>query len=246
MAGGSAGFSWNPSIDVPPGPTWITPRAVASPRGTARAATVTPAPDARCWSIICRGSIRYTWSEHKTATRPGCWSSIKRSDWQIASAEPDHPPGGAGIGITRLPARPLIGQARLRCRFSRGLWCGVSTKMSRQPPLTRLDSAKSISRYRPPKDTAGLDRPAVSGASRLPAPPASTTPSTCLRATSHLRPCHRHRPKAPANARASRLAARRNRGVRQTRMIVQSCWTLLRQPRSRKRGSRPAANHACR
>src|SRR5262249_55137518 len=93
MASGSAGFSWNSLIDVPRGPIWITPRAVASARGTAMAATVTPAPDARCWSITCRGSIRYTWSEHKTATRPGCWSSIKGRDWQIASAEPDHPPG---------------------------------------------------------------------------------------------------------------------------------------------------------
>src|SRR5215469_496228 len=235
MAGGSDGFSWNSLIDVSPGPIWITPRAVASARGTARAATVTPAPEARCWSIICRGSIRYTWSEHKPATRPGCWSSIKRSDWHIASAEPDHPLGGAGTGITRLPAGPPIGQARLRCRFSRGLWCGVSTKMSRQPPLTRLDSAKSISRYRPPKDTVGLDRPTVSGASRLPAPPASTMPSTCLRATSHPRSRHPHRPKGPANARAGLLAARRNRGVRQIRIIVQFYWTLPGQPRSRKR-----------
>src|SRR5215813_1089201 len=48
--------------------------------------------------------------------------------------------------------------------------------MRRIPALTRLESAKSTSRYRPPNGTAGLARSAVSGASRRPAPPASTIP----------------------------------------------------------------------
>src|SRR6516162_8508199 len=42
--------------------------------------------------------------------------------------------------------------------------------------LARLDSAKSISRYTPPNGTAGFARSAVSGARRVPAPPASTIP----------------------------------------------------------------------
>src|SRR5580704_6110847 len=54
----------------------------------------------------------------------------------------------------------------------------VSTQILRMPPLARLDSAKSISRYSPPKGTAGLARSAVSGLRRVPAPPASTIPST--------------------------------------------------------------------
>src|ERR1700733_12521721 len=53
-------------------------------------------------------------------------------------------------------------------------------------PLTRLDRAKSTSRYRPPNGTAGLARSAVSGASRLPAPPASTIPSIRGSAISRL------------------------------------------------------------
>src|SRR5215472_17452552 len=44
--------------------------------------------------------------------------------------------------------------------------------------LARLDSAKSISRYTPPNGTAGFARSAVSGARRVPAPPASTIPRT--------------------------------------------------------------------
>ena len=49
----------------------ITPNALASLRGTRRPATVTPAPVARCCSIICAGSIRYTWSAPKTTTMSG-------------------------------------------------------------------------------------------------------------------------------------------------------------------------------
>ena len=60
----------------------------------------------------------------------------------------------------------------------------VSTQIRRMPALTRLDSAKSTSRYRPPNGTAGLARSSVSGASRLPAPPASTMPRTCGSAVS--------------------------------------------------------------
>src|SRR5215831_9282591 len=55
----------------------------------------------------------------------------------------------------------------------------VSTQIRRQPAFTMLESAKSISRYRPPNGTAGLALSSVSGASRLPAPPARTIASTC-------------------------------------------------------------------
>src|SRR5215471_15358215 len=70
------------------------------------------------------------------------------------------------------------------CRSRLWLLYWVSTQIRRQPALTRLESAKSISRYRPPNGTAGLARSAVSGASRLPAPPASTIPRTRGRVTS--------------------------------------------------------------
>jgi hypothetical protein len=55
--GGSAGFSRNAS-SLRPSPVWITPNELAVLRGTRMPATVTPAPDSMCWSIICRGSIR--------------------------------------------------------------------------------------------------------------------------------------------------------------------------------------------
>src|SRR3984957_6129510 len=71
------------------------------------------------------------------------------------------------------------------CRSRLWLLYWVSTAIRRIPALTRLDSAKSTSRYMPPNGTAGLARSAVSGASRLPAPPASTMPRTRLSAISH-------------------------------------------------------------
>src|SRR5690349_17722916 len=64
------------------------------------------------------------------------------------------------------------------CRSRLWLLYWVSTQILRMPPLARLDSAKSISRYRPPNGTAGLARSAVSGDRRVPAPPASTIPRT--------------------------------------------------------------------
>jgi hypothetical protein len=64
------------------------------------------------------------------------------------------------------------------CRSRLWLLYWVSTHILRIPALARLDSAKSISRYTPPNGTAGLARSSVSGASRVPAPPASTIPST--------------------------------------------------------------------
>ena len=44
----------------PSGAVCTTPKSVAAVLGTGIAATVTPAPQARCASIICAGSIRYT------------------------------------------------------------------------------------------------------------------------------------------------------------------------------------------
>src|SRR5580693_10563031 len=64
------------------------------------------------------------------------------------------------------------------CRSRLWLLYWVSTQIRRRPALTRLDRAKSTSRYRPPNGTAGLARSAVSGASRLPAPPARTIART--------------------------------------------------------------------
>ena len=44
----------------PSGAARTTPKSAASAFGTGIAATVAPAPQARCCSIICLGSIRYT------------------------------------------------------------------------------------------------------------------------------------------------------------------------------------------
>src|SRR6202035_4652083 len=64
------------------------------------------------------------------------------------------------------------------CRSRLWLLYWVSTQIFLILELARLDSAKSTSRYTPPNGTAGLARSAVSGASRVPAPPASTIPRT--------------------------------------------------------------------
>src|SRR5580693_5324529 len=58
------------------------------------------------------------------------------------------------------------------------------------PPLTRLDSVKSTTRYRPPKGTADLARSAVSGPRRLPTPPARTRPRTLCLPISELHTAH--------------------------------------------------------
>ena len=102
--GGSAGFSRNRSIVRPSLATPRMPNSFASCRATGIAATVTPAPYARCCEIICRGSIRYTWSAPKTTTRSGFSSLIRFIDWWIASAEPVYQCGPsrcwAGTGVT--------------------------------------------------------------------------------------------------------------------------------------------------
>ena len=85
----------------------------------------------------------------------------------------------AGTGVMYSPASP---DSRQFCEMWRSSECDlycVSTQIRRYRALTRLDSTKSISRYAPPKGTAGLARSAVSGYSRLPSPPARTMPSTC-------------------------------------------------------------------
>src|SRR5215472_11430751 len=74
------------------------------------------------------------------------------------------------------------------CRSRLWLLYWVSTQTRRVPALTRLDSAKSTSRYRPANGTAGLARSAVSGDSRRPAPPARTIPNTRRSAITHLAP----------------------------------------------------------
>ncbi len=49
----------------------MQPNARAWERGTRMPATVTPAPVAMCWSTICDGSMRYTWSAPKTTMYSG-------------------------------------------------------------------------------------------------------------------------------------------------------------------------------
>src|SRR6516164_1286821 len=78
------------------------------------------------------------------------------------------------------------------CRSRLWLLYWVSTQIRRHPALTRLDNAKSTSRYRPPNGTAGLARSAVSGDSRRPAPPARTIPNTRRSAITHLAPGRAH------------------------------------------------------
>src|SRR5262249_34386119 len=63
------------------------------------------------------------------------------------------------------------------CRSRLWLLYWVSTQTRRHPALTRLDNAKSTSRYRPPNGTAGLARAAGSAARRPPPPRASTLPT---------------------------------------------------------------------
>ena len=65
----------------PSRPTPTMPNAEASCRGTGMAATVTPAPYRRWCSIICAGSIRYTWSAPMTITMSGFSSLIRFIDW---------------------------------------------------------------------------------------------------------------------------------------------------------------------
>src|SRR3954451_11840367 len=72
------------------------------------------------------------------------------------------------------------------CRSRLWLLYWVRTAICSTPALTRFDRAKSISRYSPANGTAGLARSAVSGASRLPSPPASTSPITLGSAMSSL------------------------------------------------------------
>ena len=45
-------------MEWPSAAACTTPKSVASARGIGIAATVTPAPRAMCWSIICAGSMR--------------------------------------------------------------------------------------------------------------------------------------------------------------------------------------------
>ena len=64
------------------------------------------------------------------------------------------------------------------CRSRLWLLYWVSTQIFLMPALTRFDSAKSTSRYRPPNGTADFALSSVRGVSRLPAAPARTMPRT--------------------------------------------------------------------
>jgi len=79
--GGRPGFSKNASIRWPSGAVCTTPKSVACVLGTGIAATVAPAPQARCASIICLGSILYMWSAPSTARSSGRSAETTFSDW---------------------------------------------------------------------------------------------------------------------------------------------------------------------
>ncbi len=65
-------------------------------------------------------------------------------------------------------------QARCRWRIRLCALYWVATPIRRMPELIALDSAKSMIRDLPPKNTAGLARLSVSSSRREPRPPAST------------------------------------------------------------------------
>ena len=60
-------------------------------------------------------------------------------------------------------------------RAARRACTAVATPIVRTPEFTQFDSEKSMQRYAPPKGRAGLQTFLVSGSSRVPLPPASTT-----------------------------------------------------------------------
>src|SRR5512137_2127531 len=55
----------------------------------------------------------------------------------------------------------------------------VSTRTRRSPECRQLDKVKSMTRYLPPKGTAGLARSAVKGCKRDPLPPARRMVNVC-------------------------------------------------------------------
>src|SRR3954466_8878618 len=69
-------------------------------------------------------------------------------------------------------------QPKRRWRVSESdLYCSAM-KMRRSPELRQLLSVKSMMRYGPPTETAGLARSLVSGDRRSPTPPANTMTTT--------------------------------------------------------------------
>ena len=65
-------------------------------------------------------------------------------------------------------------QPRCRCRIRLCALYWVATPIRRMPELMAFDSAKSMIRLLPPKNTAGLARLSVSSLRREPRPPART------------------------------------------------------------------------
>src|SRR6201747_51690 len=119
---------------------------------------------------------------------------MRLSDCRIASADPVYHRGPsrcwAGTGVMYSLASP---ESRQFCEMWRSSECDLyllRTQIFRYRAFTRFESTKSMSRYAPPKGTAGLARSAVSGYSRLPSPPARTMPSTC--GCSLIRQTYRH------------------------------------------------------
>src|SRR5436309_13725684 len=66
------------------------------------------------------------------------------------------------------------------CRFNEAELNCVRTKIFFSPEFRQLLMGTSISRYLPPRGTAGFDRSCVRGKRRFPAPPARIIESTCV------------------------------------------------------------------
>src|SRR5829696_123799 len=104
-------------------------------------------------------------------------------DWRTASAVPWYQRSERGVcSAASTVTKPPRKRSK---RYDRAMWllrlaelyC-VTTKICVSPELMQLEIGTSTSRYFPASGTAGLARWAVSGNSRVPAPPPRITEST--------------------------------------------------------------------
>ena len=110
----------------------------------------------------------------RTRGSSGHWSARPRRFPTGSPPAPRRPPLGCSTISppavrSRSHARPLARWSESEC----GLYCWA-TQTSPSPALKQLESGKSISRWVPAKETAGLARRWVSSSRRPPAPPART------------------------------------------------------------------------
>src|SRR3954451_23733495 len=95
-----------------------------------------------------------------------------RSSWPIRGCRMISPPDVRSRSHGRPLARWSLSEIGLNC-------CAIHT--SDRPALRQFESGKSISRWVPANDTAGLARSCVSSSRRPPAPPARTTTKVLTR-----------------------------------------------------------------